>query len=59
MTQNFSVFIEPKSSFTMTPLYDILSTYSLFHPKGISQQKAKMAMALQGKNRHGDGITNT
>ena len=35
----------------MTPLYDILSAYPIFGPKGISAQKAKMAMALQGKNR--------
>ncbi|MDC9581915.1 type II toxin-antitoxin system HipA family toxin [Xenorhabdus sp. PR6a] len=49
--KNFSVFIEPESSFTMTPLYDILSAYPLFHARGIPQQKAKMAMALQGKNR--------
>ncbi|KMJ45131.1 serine/threonine protein kinase [Xenorhabdus khoisanae] len=49
--KNFSLFIDAGSSFTMTPLYDIISAYPLFHPKGIPQQKAKMAMALQGKNR--------
>lgn len=49
--KNYSVFIEPDSAYVMTPLYDILSAYSVFGPKGISAQKAKMAMALQGKNR--------
>ncbi|MEE9684823.1 HipA domain-containing protein [Lelliottia amnigena] len=49
--KNYSVFIEPDSAYVMTPLYDILSAYPVFGPKGISAQKAKMAMALQGKNR--------
>jgi serine/threonine-protein kinase HipA len=49
--KNYSVFIEPDSAYVMTPLYDILSAYPIFGPKGISAQKAKMAMALQGKNR--------
>ncbi len=49
--KNFSVFIEPESSFVLTPLYDIMSAYPIFRGKGIPPQKAKMAMALQGKNR--------
>ncbi|MBC8951376.1 type II toxin-antitoxin system HipA family toxin [Xenorhabdus sp. PB62.4] len=49
--KNFSVFIEPNSSYTMTPFYDILSAYPIFGAKGLAQKKAKMAMALRGKNR--------
>lgn len=49
--KNFSVFIEPESSFRMTPLYDVMSAFPIFATGGIPRQKAKMAMALQGKNR--------
>ena len=49
--KNFSIFIEPNTSFVMTPLYDVISTYPIFKSKGIPPQKAKMAMALQGKNK--------
>jgi serine/threonine-protein kinase HipA len=49
--KNYSVFIEPESAYVMTPLYDILSAYPIFGAKGIAARKAKMAMALQGKNR--------
>ena len=49
--KNFSVFIEPESSFRMTPLYDVMSAFPIFETGGIPRKKAKMAMALQGKNR--------
>ena len=49
--KNFSIFIEPESSFQMTPLYDIMSAFPIFETGGIAAKKAKMAMALQGKNR--------
>ncbi|NWC62613.1 type II toxin-antitoxin system HipA family toxin [Cedecea sp. P7760] len=49
--KNFSLFIEPESSFRMTPLYDVMSAFPIFETGGIPLQKAKMAMALQGKNR--------
>ena len=35
----------------MTPLYDVMSAYPIFKGKGIPPQKAKIAMALQGKNK--------
>jgi len=50
--KNFSLFIEAGSAYRMTPLYDVLSAYPLFASGGIQEKKAKMAMALQGKNRH-------
>jgi serine/threonine-protein kinase HipA len=49
--KNFSLFIEAGSSYRMTPLYDIISAFPLFAGGGIQEKKAKMAMALEGKNR--------
>ncbi|MBW5406605.1 type II toxin-antitoxin system HipA family toxin [Morganella morganii] len=49
--KNFSLFIEPESSFRLTPLYDVMSAFPIFEAGGIEIQKAKMAMALQGKNK--------
>jgi len=52
--KNFSVFIEPQGRYSLTPLYDVLSAYPILG-KGANQlatQKAKMAMAVAGKNRH-------
>jgi serine/threonine-protein kinase HipA len=52
--KNFSVFIEPQGRYSLTPLYDVLSAYPILG-KGANQlapQKAKMAMAMAGKNRH-------
>ncbi|PKE29625.1 serine/threonine protein kinase [Rahnella sp. AA] len=50
--KNFSVYIEPGSAYRMTPLYDVMSAFPLMHPQGIPAKKAKMAMAVLGKNRH-------
>lgn len=50
--KNFSLFIEANNAYRLTPLYDILSAYPLMADKGLQKQKIKMAMALQGKNRH-------
>ncbi|MGL5040406.1 MAG: type II toxin-antitoxin system HipA family toxin [Aeromonas sp.] len=49
--KNFSLFIEPESSFRMTPLYDVMSAFPIFETGGIAAKNAKMAMALQGRNR--------
>jgi len=49
--KNFSLFIEADSAFRMAPLYDVISAFPLFDAGGIPVKKAKMAMALQGKNR--------
>lgn len=50
--KNFSVFIEPDSAYRMTPLYDVISAFPFMGPAGISVQKANMAMAVLGRNRH-------
>lgn len=52
--KNFSVFIEPKGRYALTPLYDVMSAYPVLgHGKGkLAPEKLRMAMAVIGKNRH-------
>ena len=52
--KNFSVFIEPHGRFRLTPIYDVLSAYPILGrgKNQLAPQKAKMAMAVRGKNRH-------
>lgn len=50
--KNFSIFIEPEGKYRLTPLYDIMSAYPLIEKKQLHVKKIKMAMALQGKNKH-------
>ncbi|WP_318518409.1 type II toxin-antitoxin system HipA family toxin [Photobacterium leiognathi] len=50
--KNFSLFLEPESRYSMTPLYDIISAYPLMDSNSIPKQKAKMAMALTGTNKY-------
>jgi len=50
--KNFSLFIEPDSRYRLTPLYDVISAYPFMRPSGLAPHKAKMAMAILGKNRH-------
>lgn len=52
--KNFSVFIEPRGRFRLTPRYDVLSAYPVLgHGKGkLAPEKVKMAMAVWGANRH-------
>lgn len=49
--KNFSVFIEPRGRYRLTPRYDVLSVYPMIGPS-YAVQEAKMAMAVTGKNRH-------
>ncbi|GAA0556569.1 type II toxin-antitoxin system HipA family toxin [Halomonas salifodinae] len=50
--KNFSLFLEPGSAYRMTPLYDVISAHPLMTQGSITAERAKMAMALKGKNRH-------
>ena len=50
--KNFSLFLEPGSAYRMTPLYDVISAYPLMAHGSLPRERAKMAMALKGKNRH-------
>jgi serine/threonine-protein kinase HipA len=52
--KNFSVFIEPRGRFSLTPLYDVLSAYPIMgHGKNLlAPEKVRMAMAVSGTRRH-------
>jgi serine/threonine-protein kinase HipA len=52
--KNFSLFIEPQGRYTLTPLYDVMSAYPILGKSAnrLAPQKARMAMAVTGKNRH-------
>lgn len=50
--KNFSLFLEPGSAYRMTPLYDVISAYPLMRQGSMAPERAKMAMAVKGKNRH-------
>jgi len=52
--KNFSVFIEPRGRFRLTPRYDVLSAYPVLgRGRGkLAPEKVQMAMAVWGSNRH-------
>ena len=52
--KNFSVFIEPRGFYRLTPRYDVLSAHPVMgHGAGrLAAQKVRMAMAVDGRNRH-------
>jgi serine/threonine-protein kinase HipA len=49
--KNFSIRLAPGGRFSMTPLYDIVSTQPSLDAKQIGQNQMKLAMAV-GDNRH-------
>lgn len=52
--KNFSIRLQAGGSYSLTPLYDVLSAWPIIG-KGKSQlawRNAKLAMAVSGKNRH-------
>lgn len=52
--KNFSIFLEPKGGYRLTPRYDVLSAYPVMGngPRTMQEKKIRMAMALPGKSRH-------
>jgi serine/threonine-protein kinase HipA len=52
--KNFSIALHPQGSFSMTPLYDVVSAYPVLGagPNLISPHRVKLAMALRGTNAH-------
>lgn len=52
--KNFSIFLERGGGFHLTPLYDVLSAWPIIGngPNQISPRRAKLSMALHGKNVH-------
>jgi serine/threonine-protein kinase HipA len=53
-SKNFSLFIERDGRFRLTPGYDVLSAFPVLGnaARKIAPEKAKMAMAVWGENRH-------
>ncbi len=52
--KNFSLFIESHGRYTLAPLYDVMSAYPILGSGAnrLAPQKARMAMAVTGHNRH-------
>lgn len=52
--KNFSIFLGPGGIFRMTPLYDVLSMWPIIGtgPNQLSPRRARLSMALRGKNTH-------
>ena len=50
--KNFSIFLNPKGAFQLTPVYDVISAYPLLAKNQIAKQKLKMGMSVRGKSVH-------
>jgi serine/threonine-protein kinase HipA len=52
--KNFSVFLEAGGGYRLTPRYDVLSAFPVLgtSTRKLSPKKVKMAMAVEGKQRH-------
>lgn len=52
--KNFSIFIEPRGRYRLTPRYDVLSAYPVLGRKHgqLDPKKIRMAMTVWGVNRH-------
>ena len=49
--KNFSVFLQPGGSFSMTPLYDVLTAQPSLDARQIKRKQMRLAMSV-GDNRH-------
>jgi serine/threonine-protein kinase HipA len=52
--KNFSISMQSRGRFRLTPLYDVLSVWPIVGegPNKISWHNAKLAMSVRGKNKH-------
>ncbi len=50
--KNYSIFLLPGGGYQLTPLYDVLSAYPLVARKSLHAKQLKMAMSIDGKNKH-------
>ncbi|MBW8843745.1 MAG: HipA domain-containing protein [Burkholderiales bacterium] len=52
--KNFSLQLLPQGRYRLAPFYDVLSAWPVagLAPSQINMHKARLAMSLQGKNRH-------
>jgi serine/threonine-protein kinase HipA len=50
--KNFSILHLPGGRYKLAPLYDVISAYPIISSGQFAAQRVRMAMAVQGKNRH-------
>ena len=50
--KNFSIFLSANNAYHLTPMYDVMSAHPLVNLEQIKTSRLKMAMAVDGKNRH-------
>lgn len=52
--KNFSIFLERGGGYRLTPFYDVLSAWPIIGrgPNHLARQKARLAMAVRGRNAH-------
>ena len=50
--KNFSIYLLPQGGYRMTPLYDVMSAWPIVARKELHPRQMKMAMAVDGKNKH-------
>ena len=50
--KNFSIYLLPRGAYRLTPLYDVMSAWPIVARKELHQKQMKMAMSVDGKNKH-------
>lgn len=50
--KNFSIYLLPRGAYRMTPLYDVMSAWPIVARKELHKKQMKMAMSVDGKNKH-------
>ena len=50
--KNFSIYLLPRGAYRLTPLYDVMSAWPFVARKELHQKQMKMAMSVDGKNKH-------
>lgn len=50
--KNFSIYLLPQGGYRMTPLYDVMSAWPFVARKELHSKEMKMAMSVDGKNKH-------
>lgn len=50
--KNFSIYLLPRGAYRLTPLYDVMSAWPIVARKELHRKQMKMAMSVDGKNRH-------
>ena len=50
--KNFSIYLLSQGGYRMTPLYDVMSAWPIVVRKELHPRQLKMAMSVDGKNKH-------